>query len=128
MGENLANRLGDARLGPVWMLALNEGGLVPAHGPVKPVRGAPSLFRRQAAERGDLFRTRLFVFVLRHRSSIAAARLSASEIEASSTRRQSYGGQVAARGFAGKNQALKRLTEFFRAFYVGIWRVETLYR
>jgi hypothetical protein len=60
------------------MLALNESGLVPPHGPVKLSRGAPSLFGRQAAERGNLFRTRLFV--RRHGRNVAVARPFASEI------------------------------------------------
>ncbi len=43
------------------MLALKERGLVPAHRPIKPVRGIPPLHRRHALQHSDLFRTGFFL-------------------------------------------------------------------
>src|SRR5579863_3226954 len=77
MGEDFADFRRDARLRPVWMLVLNEGGFVAAHRPVKPVCGAPALFRCHAAEHRDLFGARLFV--RQHQNNVAVARPSASE-------------------------------------------------
>jgi len=60
------------------MLAVEEGSLMAAHRPVKPVGGAPPLFRRHPAKHHNLFRAGLFI--RRHESNVAIARLTASEI------------------------------------------------
>ena len=61
MGKNSANFGLDPLRRPVEMLALEEGGLVPAHRPAKPVCRAPALFRRHATQCRNLFGTGLFV-------------------------------------------------------------------
>src|SRR5208282_3114549 len=78
MGENLADFRRDPVLRPFGMLTLEERGLVAAHRPVKPVRGAPPLFRRHPAKHRNLFRAGLFI--RQHESNVAIARCTASEI------------------------------------------------
>ena len=60
------------------MLTVEERGLVAAHRPVKPVRGAPPLFRRHPAKHRNLFRAGFFI--RQHESNVAIARFTASEI------------------------------------------------
>ena len=46
---------------PIRMLTLQERRLVPAHRPIKPMRGIPPLPRRHAPQNRDLFRTGFFL-------------------------------------------------------------------
>ncbi len=78
MGENLADFRRDPFLRPFGMLAVEEGGLVAAHRPVKPVCRVPLQFRRHPAEHRDLFRAGLFI--RQQESNVAVARPAASRI------------------------------------------------
>ena len=61
MGKKLPNRIRHLFFGPFGMLALQEGGFVPAHGPIELARRLPALLWRHATEDGNLFRTGLFI-------------------------------------------------------------------